>query len=64
MLRDPDRLDALLLDEKQIGAALHKLLALALLGLSIHGLFLGFVYQNILGDSLDLATQAFLGTRR
>jgi hypothetical protein len=61
VLRDPARLDALLLDEGQLGAALHKLLGLSLLGLAAHGLLLGFVQRTILWNSLSVETQMFLG---
>lgn len=61
VLRDPERLDALLLDEQRLGTTLHRLLALALLGLSAHGLLLGFVQRTLLWSSLNLDTQVWLG---
>ena len=61
VLRDPQRLDALLLEEGKLGAAMHKLLGLSLAGLAAHGLLLGFVQRTILWSSLSPSTQEFFG---
>jgi hypothetical protein len=63
VLRDPERLDALLLDEGQLMTTLHKLLLLSLGGLIAHGLLLGFVCKTLLWGSLDPQVQLFLGSQ-